>query len=98
VTNLQSTGGDWGYARANRGEKSRGRAVLASRPCVGSTGRWLSQKSTCLSEMSNWMRIWGLRLPREFFRLALSALHMLATAPSAAVELHFTAGTAFAPS
>ena len=42
------------------------------------------------------MRIWGLRLPREFFRLALSALHMLATAPSAAVELHFTAGTAFA--
>jgi hypothetical protein len=46
-------------------------------------------KTLCLSEMPNCMRPWSLRI-RRFIRLALSALHVLAAAVSAALKSRTT--------
>ena len=44
---------------------------------------WISWDDVCLSQTSNCMRTWSLRVLRQSLRLALSALHVLAAAASA---------------
>ena len=51
---------------------------------------WISWDDAYLSQISNCMRTWSLRVLRQFVHLALSALHVLATAASAAFKSRAT--------